>query len=133
MTCPVSVPLEMGAGRKLRLQGPPVFLQAGHDAETVLQEKLSGASAQTLYEACVREDRCLLTLDIDFADVLRFPPHRTAGIVVLRLPKNPSLQLIESLAADLLRFQKLQPFRGRLLIVEPRRARIHEDTDPEAR
>ncbi len=77
-----------------------LFLQAGHDAETVLQEKLSGASDEALYAVCVREDRCLLTLDIDFADVLRFPPHRTAGIAVLRLPKNPSLRLLETLAGE---------------------------------
>ena len=63
-----------------------LFLKAGHDAETVLQEELSGSSDETLFEVCVREDRCLLTLDIDFADVLRFPPHQTAGIAVLRLP-----------------------------------------------
>jgi predicted nuclease of predicted toxin-antitoxin system len=110
-----------------------VFLQAGEDADNVLQEELSGASDQTIYDVCIREDRCLLTLDIDFADVVRFPPHRTAGIVVLRLPRNPSLSLIESLVRDLVRFQQSQSIRGRLLIVEPGRVRIHEDTDPRAR
>ena len=107
-----------------------IFLEAGHDAETVLQEKLSGSTDDTLYEVCVREQRCLLTLDIDFADVLRFPPHPTAGIAVLRLPKNPSLRLLETLAGNLLQFLASESISGRLWIVEPGRVRVHEDTDP---
>ncbi len=107
-----------------------IFIQAGHDTETVLQEELSGATDETLYQVCVREDRCLLTLDIDFADVLRFPPHRTAGIAVLRLPKNPSLLLLETLARNLVQFLASQDIRGHLWIVEPGRVRVHENTDP---
>jgi len=57
-----------------------LFLQANHEADTVLQEDLGGATDEVLFEACAREDRCLVTLDIDFADVLRFPPHRTVGM-----------------------------------------------------
>jgi predicted nuclease of predicted toxin-antitoxin system len=101
---------------------------AGHDAETVLQEGLGGATDQKLFEECIREDRCLLTLDIDFGDVLRFPPHRTAGIAVLRLPKNPSLPLLENLVTALLRFLDSEPIRGRLWIVEPGRVRVHDET-----
>jgi predicted nuclease of predicted toxin-antitoxin system len=107
-----------------------LFHQAGHDAETVLQEQLGGSSDENLFEVCIREDRCLLTLDIDFADVLRFPPHRTARIAVLRLPKNPSPRLLETLAASLLRFLASESIRGRLWIVEPGRIRVHDDTGP---
>jgi predicted nuclease of predicted toxin-antitoxin system len=105
-----------------------LFIEAGYDAETVLQEQLGGSSDETLYAHCIREDRCLLTLDMDFADVLRFPPHRTAGIAVLRVPKNPSLRLLEALVRDLIRFLATESIRGRLWIVEPRRVRVHEDT-----
>ncbi len=101
-----------------------LFLKAGHDAETVLQEELSGASDETLFEVCVREDRCLLTLDIDFADVLRFPPHQTARIAVLRLPKNPSLRLPE------MQVLVSETIRGRPWIVEPGPLRVHDDTHP---
>lgn len=83
-----------------------------------------------MYEECVREERCLLTLDIDFADVVRLPSHPTAGIAVLRLPKDPSLRLLETLAGNLLQFLATESIRGRLWIVEPGRIRVHEDTDP---
>jgi hypothetical protein len=55
----------------------------GHDVHTVPQEGLSGASDAALFETCIREQRCLISLDLDFADVLRFPPKRTAGVAVL--------------------------------------------------
>ena len=109
-----------------------LLLDAGHDAETVLQENLSGASDEALFEVCVSEDRCLLTLDIDFADVLRFPPQRTAGIAVLRLPKNPSLRLLETVVGNLLRFLAVETIRGRLWIVEPGRVRVHDDSSSAA-
>jgi predicted nuclease of predicted toxin-antitoxin system len=106
-----------------------LLLAAGHDAETVVQEKLGGASDEKVFETCVRERRSLLTLDIDFADVLRFPPHKTAGIAVLRLPGNPSLHLIENLVRNLLGFLARESIDGRLWIVEPGRVRVHETTD----
>lgn len=31
-----------------------------------------------------------MTLDLDFSNPLQFPPEKYAGIVVLRLPKQPS-------------------------------------------
>jgi predicted nuclease of predicted toxin-antitoxin system len=107
-----------------------LFWNAGHDAETVLQEQLCGASDETSFEVCIQEDRCLLTLDIDFADVLRFPPHLGSGIAVLRMPGNPSLHLIENLVSDLLRFLETASIYGRLWIVEPGRIRVHDDTNP---
>jgi hypothetical protein len=73
----------------------PLFREAGHDADTVREEGLAGCSDHDLFQACRQHSRSLVTLDLDFADVVRFPPHLTAGIAVIRLPKNPSLPLLE--------------------------------------
>jgi predicted nuclease of predicted toxin-antitoxin system len=70
-----------------------IFETSGHDAQTVRQEALQGSSDTKLFDVCVREQRCLVTLDLDFADVTRFRSVRTAGIVVIRAPRNPSLSL----------------------------------------
>jgi predicted nuclease of predicted toxin-antitoxin system len=40
---------------------------AGFEADTVSDEKLSGASDSKLSERCCTEDRVLMTLDLDFA------------------------------------------------------------------
>lgn len=74
---------------------------AGHDVETVFQEHLSGARDEIIFEACVRESRCLLTLDLDFADVTRYPPHTSAGLAVLRLPRGATLRTLEQFVRSL--------------------------------
>jgi predicted nuclease of predicted toxin-antitoxin system len=65
-----------------------LIAESGHDVETVAQEGLSGTNDERLSEVCAVEDRCLISLDLDFADVLRFPPRRTPGVAVLRLPRG---------------------------------------------
>ena len=88
----------------------------GHDVDTVRQEGLAGESDQRLFEVFCGEKRCLVTLDLDFADVTRFPPSRSNGIVAIRVPRNPSL--------DPLRLG------GHLWIVEVNRIRVHDvETD----
>ena len=74
-----------------------LYRDAGHDVQTVLQESLSGATDRQIHDVCRRERRCLVTLDLDFADVTRFAPEKTDGIIVLRPGKNPSLLTLELL------------------------------------
>ncbi|MFH1862960.1 MAG: DUF5615 family PIN-like protein [bacterium] len=77
------------------LEGKPIarFRQAGHDAIGVIAEGLSGADDERVASVSQSENRCLLTLDLDFANTLHFPPRGFAGIIVLRPPK-PKLRLI---------------------------------------
>ncbi len=107
-----------------------LFLAAEHDVSTVGSQELCGCPDRQLFEICGREGRCLVTLDIDFGDVTRFPPDRSAGVVVLRLPRNPTLPLLESLIDALLRSLEDRPLVGRLWMVEPGRIRVHQ-TDAE--
>jgi predicted nuclease of predicted toxin-antitoxin system len=47
---------------------------AGFEADTISDEELSGASDSVLSERCRTEDRVLMTLDLDFANVQAYPP-----------------------------------------------------------
>jgi predicted nuclease of predicted toxin-antitoxin system len=106
-----------------------VFELFGYDVQTVRAEALQGAPDQILYEICCQEQRCLVTLDLDFADVIRFPPQKTGGIVVIRVPKNPSLSLLEKMVRQLLQKTiELSP-ESNLWIVEAERIRIHQKPD----
>jgi predicted nuclease of predicted toxin-antitoxin system len=105
-----------------------VFESAGHDVHTVRQQALAGASDQHLYAVCCREARCLVTLDLDFADVTRFPPGQSGGIVVIRLPRNPSLPLLEQLVRQFLQALDQMPLDRNLWIVEVGRIRIHQSS-----
>jgi predicted nuclease of predicted toxin-antitoxin system len=52
----------------------PILREAGFEADTVSDEKLSGAGDSVLSERCRAEDRVLMTLDLDFANVQAYPP-----------------------------------------------------------
>lgn len=103
-----------------------IFSDAGHDVETVRGEGLQGSTDLTLYDVCRSEARCLVTLDLDFSDVLRFPPYETSGIAVLRIPGNPTLHLLELLMDRFLRMLITHPIESSLWVVEPNRIRIHQ-------
>jgi predicted nuclease of predicted toxin-antitoxin system len=55
------------------------------EADTVIGEKLQGASDSRVLEAARQTDRLLLTLDRGFGDIRRYPPGTHPGIIVLRL------------------------------------------------
>ncbi|MEK6728745.1 MAG: DUF5615 family PIN-like protein, partial [Planctomycetota bacterium] len=102
-----------------------IFRAAGHDIQTVRSQKLQGCLDQNLYEVCCKEQRCLVTLDLDFADVTRFPPNTTSGIVVIRTPRNPSIVLLEQLVRQFLQALAQMPVEKKLWVVEVGRIRIH--------
>ena len=103
-----------------------LFHAAGHEVQTVREEGLQGCSDQHLYEVCCAEQRCLVTLDLDFANVMRFPPAETNGIAVVRVPRNPSLALLEQLIRQFLQAFTQMSVEKRLWIVEVGRIRIHQ-------
>jgi predicted nuclease of predicted toxin-antitoxin system len=103
-----------------------VFADAGHDVQTVRQESLEGSPDERIYAVCCAENRCLVTLDLDFADLLRFPPGDGAGIIVIRVPRNPSLQTLEMLARQTVFAMAEMSLEKHLWIVEVGRVRIRE-------
>lgn len=103
-----------------------IFRTKGHDVHTVFDEGLQGNSDQHLYNVCCAEQRCLVTLDLDFADVTRFPPNQAAGIVVIRVPRNPSLPLLERLIHQFLQMLTQASVEKHLWIIEVGRIRVHQ-------
>ena len=103
-----------------------ILAQAGHDVLTVRGEALSGASDEAVAVAASREGRCLLTLDLDFADVFAYPPERYAGLVVLRHP-HPTVKGLLNLVQQFTISLRSHNPHGQLWIVEPGRLRIHEE------
>ena len=73
----------------------------------------------------------LVTLDLDFSDVLRFPPQKAHGIVVIRVPHNPTLPLLEQLIRQFLNTLETMPLNKKLWIVETGRIRVHQAEDAE--
>ena len=102
-----------------------VLRSAGHDVDTVLAEGLGGATDQQVSEACQREHRVLVTLDIDFADIRLFPPSARPGTWVLR-PTSLSTPTVLALLRRALPLLVTEAVEGRLWVVDEQHVRIRE-------
>ena len=69
-------------------RGEPVLRDLGIDVETARSERLAGAADPVLPAACSAEDRVLVTLDLDFADMREYRSASHRGIWVLRPPQQ---------------------------------------------
>ncbi|MEX5281728.1 DUF5615 family PIN-like protein [Nitrospira tepida] len=105
-----------------RWQAP--LIRAGHAVSTVFDEDLQGAEDDTIAAACKREERCLITVDLDFAQLLDFPPEHSPGFIILRHP-HPTLAGMQGLIEQIVHAVSKESPVGRLWIVEPGRIRIH--------
>lgn len=101
------------------------FEGAGYDVRTAREEELSGAPDDDIARAARSEGRCLLTLDLDFADPRQYPPADQTGIVVFR-PRRASPSILSLLANGVLDLLQREPVAGRLWIAEAGRVRVHE-------
>jgi predicted nuclease of predicted toxin-antitoxin system len=97
--------------------------QAGHDATTVLEEQIGGCTDAMLAALCRQENRALVTLDMDFADIRGYPPAEFPGLVVLCLRQQDKPCVLD-LFARLVRVLHEEPLEGHLWIVEEGRIRI---------
>lgn len=86
-----------------------LLANAGHDASTVIDEKLGGSDDRKILKEATAEDRVLMTFDLDFGNIREYPIGTHAGIVVFRLHdqrwamlEGPALRLVESGVLDLL-------------------------------
>lgn len=101
------------------------FREAGHDALSVHDQGLSGATDPRIAEVCAGEGRVLVSLDLDFADIRTYPPSGSAGIIVFRLRSQDAatLRLIVDRVLALLPDESPA---GRLWVVEEDKVRIRE-------
>lgn len=107
----------------LPAEGAEIFLSAGHDCHTVYDEQLAGANDSLIATTCNSEQRVLITMDLDFSDVRRYPPDSHPGIIVLRASKRTKYTVLR-LLIRISHLLKTQPVSGRLWIVDESRVRI---------
>jgi predicted nuclease of predicted toxin-antitoxin system len=106
-------------------RGAAILKQAGHEVLTVKEQNLTGAEDEVIAKVCQDESRCLVTLDLDFANTILYPPQKYFGLVVLRHPKPTAKSLLELVRQLSTTLQNMDPTR-KLWIVEPGRIRVRE-------
>jgi predicted nuclease of predicted toxin-antitoxin system len=97
--------------------------QQGDDAVTVMEQALGGAVDSMIAEVCAREQRVLITIDTDFADIRTYPPEDFHGLIVLRL-KQQDKPFVLRVLANLLPVLASESPDKQLWIVEKQRIRI---------
>ena len=81
-----------------------ILASHGHDVHTVPNEGLVGRPDADIWQAVKKEDRFLITQDLDFSDTRRFVPGTHAGLLLLRLREPGAGALVtavEAIAADI--------------------------------
>jgi predicted nuclease of predicted toxin-antitoxin system len=97
----------------------------GHQVEFARDIGLAAASDEQIAARANQSSAALLTRDMDFADVRRYPPDQYPGIVVLRLPDTAvALEIVRVLERFLMVPEFLEALAGRLAIVEVDRVRF---------
>ena len=102
-----------------------IFVEAGHDASTVVDQGIGGAADPDIASVCQSEGRAIVTMDMDFADIRVYPAQHYAGIVVFRLESQDREHLL-AVGAGLLQTLSEHTLSGKLWIVEDSRVRIRD-------
>lgn len=106
-----------------------VLRDAGHDAMTIGDQRMSGEPDPRVAAVCRDEDRAILTLDLDFSDIRTYPPSDYPGIIVLR-PSTQSKSDVLALVGQLLPLLNAERLIGNLWILQRGGLRIREGERP---
>ena len=63
----------------LHLEVAELLRRQGHDALTVFDQGLRGRDDREIANICRSENRVLFSLDLDFSNILMFPPENYAA------------------------------------------------------
>src|SRR5947209_8131980 len=99
----------------------------GHDAETCEQEGIAGTGDPAISAQATAEGRVVLSFDLDFANIVVFPPGTHSGHVVLRLHR-PDVPSARAAVARLIRYVSESEMHGSIVIVDDTRIRIRPPT-----
>lgn len=96
----------------------------GIDATDVRDIGLRSASDDAVFSRSQTERRTIISGDLGFANVLRFPLGSHFGVVVVRYPNEVSAGAVNEAIAAVLRNVTEADIVGASLIVEPGRVRM---------
>ncbi len=108
-----------------------VLREAGHEANHVRDLGLGDATDAAIDDRARAMDAVIVSRDLDFADVRRFPPELRPGLLVLRMSDASTAADVVGLLSRVLSATALvQQIPGRLAILEPNRLRFRPALHP---
>ncbi len=100
-----------------------ILREAGHDADTVIEEHLGGRPDAAITAVVQKEERIFVTLDLDFSDIRVYPPEQYGGLIVMR-PRQQDKFCVLEMTKRLIPLLTYEDPRGHLWIMEEGRVRI---------
>lgn len=94
-----------------------------HDVITVADENLLSQPDTVVGAAANGEGRILLTLDLEFADLRKYPPGSHPGIILFR-PRSFGPLAVNRFVEDFVRDTDLVLVTGCVVVVDPGRVRV---------
>ena len=94
-----------------------------YDVTTAADQGLLSQPDTTVAGAANREERMLLTLDLEFGDLRKYPPGHHPGIILFR-PRSFGPLAVNQLVEEFVRSTELHLFAGCVAVVEPSRVRV---------
>jgi predicted nuclease of predicted toxin-antitoxin system len=95
----------------------------GHDVDTVKMEHLNGRPDPEIWQAAQRENRFLITQDLDFSDIRRFKPGSHCGLLLVRLTK-PGRNALTERIHQLFQTEETEIWRGCFVVATEVKLRI---------
>ncbi len=80
-----------------------VLRDAGFDAINVHEAGLQGKSDDLVFNFAQNENRLLITCDMGFSNILKFPPAENYGILVVRVPDSEPIDVFNREALNAVR------------------------------
>jgi len=101
----------------------PVLIELGHDVLTAADEKLLSHPDTEIAQAAKNEQRMLMTLDVEFADLRKYPPGSHPGVILFR-PLSLSPLSVNTFITDFVRRTDLDKLDACVAVVDPVHVRV---------
>jgi predicted nuclease of predicted toxin-antitoxin system len=101
----------------------PVLIGLGHDVLTAADENLLSHPDTEIAQAAKDEQRMLMTLDVEFADLRKYPPGSHPGVILFR-PLSLSPLSVNSFITDFVRRTDLDKLAACIAVVDHVHVRV---------
>jgi predicted nuclease of predicted toxin-antitoxin system len=101
----------------------PVLAELGHDVLTAADENLLSHPETEIARAAKNEQCMLLTLDVEFADLRKYPPGSHPGVILFR-PLSLSPISVNAFITGFVRRTDLQKLTACAAVVDPVHVRV---------
>jgi len=99
------------------------LLQNGHDATHLRDQGLQRMPNGEIFEKAIREDRIIITFDLDFGEIAALTKSWRTSVILFRLKNTRTLHVIERLSSVIERFEDALK-RGSIITAEETRCRV---------